>query len=104
MRIVNRVPSRGKFRCRLLIGVLVLFVVCPTLVVLAEDSDPAPSPLYQQSLQSSIQKFKDRDQGGGGTATIVRPAGNEYVPWWNRTIRAAGPAVYRCPTAAVVGG
>ncbi len=49
---------------------LALLVVCTASMVLAEDSSPSPSPLFQQSLQQSIEKFQDRDRSGGGLQNV----------------------------------
>ena len=76
MICANRVITRGKFRCSLF-GFAAVLVFVFAAVGWAAESDPAPSPLYQQSLQGSIQKFQEGDRGGGSPQTLqqAQPVG-----------------------------
>jgi len=65
MVIRDRVKTRGSIQSTRIVGLAVLCFVFMASAALAEQPSPSPSPLYQQSLQKSIEKFHNRDRGGG---------------------------------------
>ncbi|MEW5701680.1 MAG: hypothetical protein AB1792_05570, partial [Candidatus Zixiibacteriota bacterium] len=53
------------FQCRWLVGTLIgvfLAAVAPTESALAGNADPSPSPLFQNSLKTSIERFDQQDR------------------------------------------
>lgn len=72
----DRIVAPGAFS---LWGIVVLVSFGLLLVAAgaaAEQPGPSPSPLFQQSLQKSLEKFQERDLGGGSPKSLgaVQPA------------------------------
>src|SRR3990172_4176287 len=81
-------PSRSQFcQLYLIAGLFILSAFVPVNGALGV-SDPGPSPLFDQSLQSSIEKFGQTDGAGTaqpaagqkGARLAVSPADTDSLP------------------------
>jgi len=61
----------GKGWWSLLIGFAAVCLLFAAMAATADDSDPSPSPLFEQSLNGSFDKFHSRDRGGGTPVSLA---------------------------------
>ena len=81
MKHSDRVLNPGLLRCTRFAGLALVCLILLAANVLAEQSDPNPSPLFEQSLNASVAKFSEGDQGGGSPQLLaVREAKVQAEP------------------------